>query len=81
METALRRTWRATPSPKYVIAASTCAGDGGEFGVSYASFGAVENVVPVDVKIAGRPLTPDDLLRGPLGPIRVAARGNRGGQG
>jgi len=80
MEMALRRTWRATPSPKYVIAAGTCACEGGEFGVSYASCGAVENVVPVDVKIAGCPPSPADLLRGLLGAIRAADRGNRGGR-
>ena len=66
METALRRTWRATPSPKFVIAAGSCACDGGEFGVSYASSGAVENVIPVDVKIPGCPPTPLDLMKGIL---------------
>jgi Ni,Fe-hydrogenase III small subunit len=70
METALRRTWRATPAPKLVIAAGTCACDGGEFGVSYASCGAVENVIPVDVKIPGCPPTPLDLLKGLLGALR-----------
>jgi Ni,Fe-hydrogenase III small subunit len=69
METALRRTWRATPAPKLVIAAGACACDGGEFGVSYASCGAVENVIPVDVKIPGCPPTPLDLLKGLLGVI------------
>lgn len=64
METALRRTWRATPNPKFVIAAGTCACDGGEFGVSYASCGAVENVIPVDVKIPGCPPSPLVLLKG-----------------
>jgi Ni,Fe-hydrogenase III small subunit len=67
METALRRTWRATPAPKLVIATGACACDGGEFGVSYASCGAVENVIPVDVKIPGCPPTPIDLLKGLLG--------------
>jgi Ni,Fe-hydrogenase III small subunit len=66
METALRRTWRATPAPKLVIAAGACACDGGEFGVSYASCGAVENVIPVDVKIPGCPPAPIDLLKGLL---------------
>jgi Ni,Fe-hydrogenase III small subunit len=66
METALRRTWRATPAPKLVIAVGECACAGGEFGVSYASCGAVENVIPVDVKIAGCPPAPMDLLRGLL---------------
>jgi Ni,Fe-hydrogenase III small subunit len=70
METALRRTWRATPSPKLVIAAGTCACDGGEFGVSYASCGAVENVIPVDVKIPGCPPTPLVLLQGLLAVMR-----------
>ena len=49
MESALRRTWLATPSPKIVIAAGTCACDGGEFGISYASCGAINNVIPVDI--------------------------------
>ena len=71
METALRRTWMATPSPKFVIAAGNCACDGGEFGVSYASCGAVENVIPVDVKIPGCPPTPRDLLWGILAAIDV----------
>ena len=73
METALRRTWRATPAPKLVIAAGTCACDGGEFGVSYASCGAVENVIPVDVKIPGCPPTPIQLMQGLLGALRFQA--------
>lgn len=71
MEMALRRTWRATPAPKFVIAAGTCACTGGEFGVSYASCGAVENVIPVDVKIPGCPPTPMDLLKGLLGALKA----------
>jgi len=66
MENALRRTAAATPAPRYVIAAGACACDGGEFGVSYASCGAVENVIPVDVKIPGCPPSPAMLLRGLL---------------
>lgn len=71
METALRRTASATPSPKLIIATGTCACDGGEFGVSYASCGAVENVLPVDVKIPGCPPTPLDLLRGLLAAVEA----------
>ncbi|MGD8841306.1 MAG: hydrogenase, partial [Gammaproteobacteria bacterium] len=55
MEAALRRVWEATPNPKWVVAAGSCACDGGEFGVSYASCGAVANVIPVDVLIPGCP--------------------------
>jgi Ni,Fe-hydrogenase III small subunit len=75
METALRRTWRATPSPKLVIAAGGCACDGGEFGVSYASCGAVENVIPVDAKIPGCPPSPLQLLQGLLAVLQVEQKG------
>ncbi len=72
MENALRRTWEATPDPKFVIAAGQCACDGGEFGVSYASCGAVSNVIPVDVRIPGCPPAPVDLLRGILAALRAS---------
>jgi len=71
MEQALRRTWRATPAPKFVIAAGDCACHGGEFGSSYACRGAVESVIPVDVKIPGCPPAPLDLLRGLLAALRA----------
>ncbi|MEJ2480033.1 MAG: NADH-quinone oxidoreductase subunit B family protein [Acidihalobacter sp.] len=74
METALRRTWRAAPAPKFVIAAGQCSCDGGEFGVSYASCGAVENVLPVDVKIPGCPPAPEDLIRGLLAALRAGKK-------
>jgi Ni,Fe-hydrogenase III small subunit len=77
METALRRTWRATPSPKFVIAAGSCACDGGEFGVSYASCGAVENVIPVDIRIPGCPPAPVDLLDGFLLAIQAGHNAKR----
>ena len=76
METALRRTWLATPSPKLVVATGTCACDGGEFGLSYASCGAVENIIPVDVKIPGCPPSPEDLLKGLLGALQASADDN-----
>jgi Ni,Fe-hydrogenase III small subunit len=66
MQTALLRTYDATPNPKWVIAMGDCASCGGEFGVSYASCGAVSNVIPVDMTIAGCPPTPTVLLKGLL---------------
>lgn len=66
MQAALRRTWEATPDPKLVIAVGECGANGGEFGVSYASCGAVSNVIPVDAVIRGCPPAPLDLLRGIL---------------
>ena len=66
MEAALKRTYEATPGPKWVIAAGDCACSGGEFGISYASCGAVANVIPVDVRIPGCPPSPQQLLIGLL---------------
>lgn len=66
MQTALRRTYEATPDPKFVIAVGECGANGGEFGASYASCGAVSNVIPVDAVIRGCPPTPLVLMRGIL---------------
>ena len=40
MREALRRTYHATPDPKWVIAVGACAPDGGIFAGSYASLAA-----------------------------------------
>lgn len=66
MEAALRRTYEATANPKWVIAVGDCGACGGEFGVSYASCGAVANVIPVDAVVKGCPPTPVELMRGIL---------------
>ncbi len=66
MEEALRRTYAATPEPRLVIAVGDCGANGGEFGISYASCGAVANVIPVDAVIKGCPPTPLTLVRGIL---------------
>ncbi|BCB27315.1 hydrogenase [Sulfurimicrobium lacus] len=66
MEEAIHRTLAATPEPRLVIAVGACGADGGEFGESYASRGAVANVIPVDAVIRGCPPTPVDLMRGIL---------------
>jgi Ni,Fe-hydrogenase III small subunit len=66
MEEALRRTYDCTPDPKLVVAVGECGANGGEFGVSYASCGAVSNVISVDGVVRGCPPTPLDLLRGIL---------------
>jgi Ni,Fe-hydrogenase III small subunit len=75
MEAALRRTYDATPDPKLVIAVGECGANGGEFGVSYASCGAVANVIPVDAVIRGCPPAPLDLMRGILEAISKRAAG------
>ncbi|MGH7024912.1 MAG: NADH-quinone oxidoreductase subunit B family protein [Caulobacteraceae bacterium] len=62
MKEALERTWLATPSPKWVVAAGACAIGGGLFGGGYACARGVEAVVPVDLRIPGCPPTPTALL-------------------
>ncbi len=71
MQAALKRTYDAVPAPKLVIAMGDCGADGGEFGVSYASCGAVANVIPVDAVIRGCPPTPLQLLVGILEVLRA----------
>jgi NADH-quinone oxidoreductase B subunit len=63
MREALRRTYDATPDPKWVVAVGDCALDGGCFARSYAVLGGVAEVIPVDLHIPGCPPTPRELLR------------------
>lgn len=70
MQAALQRTYEATPHPKLVVAMGDCAVDGGEFGQSYASCGAVNQVIPVDATIKGCPPTPLELMNGILSLLR-----------
>jgi Ni,Fe-hydrogenase III small subunit len=64
MQAALKATYDATPDPKLVVVMGDCGADGGEFGISYASCGAVANVIPVDAVIRGCPPSPQLLLKG-----------------
>jgi Ni,Fe-hydrogenase III small subunit len=77
MREALERTWAATPAPKWVVAAGSCAIDGGFFAGGYACAGGVATVIPVDLRIPGCPPSPAALLAGlvallegsPIGPV------------
>ncbi len=66
MELALRKTYDAMPAPRLVVAVGACGCSGGIFGVNYATRGAVDVVVPVDVYIPGCPPNPHALLHGIL---------------
>jgi len=74
METALKRTWEATPDPKLVVAIGDCGCSGGVFGESYASCGRVSNVIPVDVAVPGCPPSPVALMQGILTAISPGRR-------
>ncbi len=66
MELALRNTYDATPEPRLVVAVGACGCSGGIFGRNYATCGAVDAVIPVDVYIPGCPPNPWALLQGIL---------------
>lgn len=66
METALRRTYDATPEPRLVVAIGDCGCTGGIFGESYATCGRVSTVIPVDVAVPGCPPTPLQIMQGIL---------------
>ena len=70
MENALKVAYDCTPDPKLVVAVGDCGCTGGVFGKSYASCGAVEQVIPVDVRVPGCPPTPVGLLKGILAAVR-----------
>jgi Ni,Fe-hydrogenase III small subunit/formate hydrogenlyase subunit 6/NADH:ubiquinone oxidoreductase subunit I len=66
MELALRKTYDAMPAPRLVVAVGACGCSGGIFGQNYATVGAVDKVIPVDVYIPGCPPNPHALLHGIL---------------
>lgn len=73
LEVALKRTYDATPEPKWVVAMGDCAIGcnvaGGLLGENYATCGKVSNVIPVDVEVPGCPPTPIALLQGILAAV------------
>ena len=73
MREALKRTYDATPDPKWVVAVGDCAVDGGIFAGSYAVVGGVAGVVPVDLHIRGCPPRPVQLLEGLLALLESAS--------
>jgi Ni,Fe-hydrogenase III small subunit len=77
MKTALERTYNATPAPKWVVALGDCACTGGLFKGSYACIGAVEDVVPVDLRIPGCPPRPVEILGSLVALIETASRSGK----
>jgi Ni,Fe-hydrogenase III small subunit len=73
MREALRRTYNATPDPKWVVAVGACAADGGLFAGSYAVAGGVKDLVPVDLTIRGCPPNPRQLLAGLLALLQTVS--------
>ncbi len=60
---ALKKTYDAVPSPKFVITCGDCAFDGGVFKDSYYVEGAVKDIVPVTLHIPGCPPSPLAIIK------------------
>lgn len=65
MSPVLRRIYDQMPDPKYVISLGDCASCGGIFN-NYAVVPGVDEIVPVDVYVAGCPPRPEALIHGIL---------------
>ena len=65
MAPVLRRLYDQMPDPKWVLAMGDCASCGGIFN-NYAIVQGVDEVVPVDVYVAGCPPRPEALIHGVL---------------
>ena len=63
MAPVLRNLYDLMPDPKWVIAMGDCASCGGVFN-NYAVLQGVDEIVPVDVYVAGCPPRPEGLING-----------------
>ena len=65
MAPVLIRLYDQMPAPKWVIAMGDCASNGGIFN-NYAILQGVDEILPVDVYVAGCPPRPEALINGIL---------------
>jgi len=65
MAPVVRQLYEQMPAPKWVIAMGDCASSGGIFN-NYAVLQGVDEIVPVDIYVAGCPPRPEGLIHGVL---------------
>jgi Ni,Fe-hydrogenase III small subunit len=74
MVEAVKKTYEAMPSPKFVVAVGDDACDGGIYKGSYAVLGGADKILPVDLKIPGNPPSPKEILCGLLTLVKKASK-------
>lgn len=62
MADPLRETYEAMPEPRVVVAVGDCARSCGVFAGGHGVAGAVADVIPVDVQVAGCPPEPAEIV-------------------
>ncbi len=75
MAPVLRQLYDQMPNPKWVIAMGDCASCSGVFN-NYAVVQGVDEIVPVDIYVAGCPPRPEQLIHGIM-TLHEKVRGER----
>ena len=75
MAPVLRQLYDQMPNPKWVIAMGDCASCSGVFN-NYAVVQGVDEIVPVDIYVAGCPPRPEQLIHGIM-TLHEKVRGDR----
>jgi len=65
MAPVVRQLWDQMASPKYALAMGDCASCGGVYN-NYAVVQGVDEIIPVDIYVAGCPPRPEQLIHGLL---------------